>query len=147
MLVIWSLFPLPFLIQLELLEVLGSHTVHILLKPSLENFEHYFVGMCDECNCGIVWACFGIAFLWNWNWKENWPFPVQATDEFLSFIVLIFVWNVPLVSLIFLAITSLSHLTVFLFLCIDHLRRLSYLSFLSFGTLHSDWPSCLCNYF
>ena len=119
--------------------------VHILLKPSLENFEHYFVGIFDECSCGVVWAFFGIAFLWDWN--ENWPFPVVATDEFLSFIVLIFAWNVPLLSLIFLAITSLSHPIVFVFLCIDHLRRLSYLSLLSFGTLHSDRPSYLCNCF
>ena len=26
-------------------------TVHILLKPCLENFEHYFTSMWDECNC------------------------------------------------------------------------------------------------
>ena len=26
-------------------------TVHILLKPGLENFEHYFASVCDECNC------------------------------------------------------------------------------------------------
>ena len=49
-------------------------TVHVLLKPSLENFEHYFTSVWDECNCAVVWAFFGIAFLWNWN--ENWPFPV-----------------------------------------------------------------------
>ena len=49
-------------------------TVHILLKPGLENFEHYFISMWDECNCAVVWAFFGIAFLWDWN--ENWPFPV-----------------------------------------------------------------------
>ena len=48
--------------------------VHILLKPGLENFEHYFTSMWDECNCAVVWAFFGIAFLWDWN--ENWPFPV-----------------------------------------------------------------------
>ena len=29
-------------------------TVHILLKPSLENFEHYFASMCDEFNCVVV---------------------------------------------------------------------------------------------
>ena len=29
-------------------------SVHILLKPGLENFEHYFASMCDECNCAIV---------------------------------------------------------------------------------------------
>ena len=26
-------------------------TVHILLKPGLKNFEHYFASMWDECNC------------------------------------------------------------------------------------------------
>ena len=49
-------------------------TVHILLKPGLENFEHYFAIICDECNCVVVWAFFDIAFLWDWN--ENWLFPV-----------------------------------------------------------------------
>ena len=34
--------------------------VHLLLKPGLENFEHYFARMWDECNCGVVWAFFGI---------------------------------------------------------------------------------------
>ena len=46
--------------------------VHILLKPGLKNFEHYFTSMWDECNCAVVWAFFGIAFLWNWN--KNWLF-------------------------------------------------------------------------
>ena len=48
--------------------------VHVLLKPGLENLDHYFTSMWDECNCVVVWAFFGIAFLWDWN--ENWPFPV-----------------------------------------------------------------------
>ena len=48
--------------------------VHVLLKPGLENFEHYFTSMWDECNCAVVLAFFGIVFLWDWN--ENWPFPV-----------------------------------------------------------------------
>ena len=47
--------------------------VHVLLEPCLENFEHYFVSMWDECNCVVVWTFFGIAFLWDWN--KNWPFP------------------------------------------------------------------------
>ena len=49
-------------------------TVHVLLKSGLENFDHYFTRMWDECNCAVVWAFFGISFLWDWN--ENWPFPV-----------------------------------------------------------------------
>ena len=48
--------------------------VHVLFKPSLENLEHYFASVWDECNCAVAWALFGIAFLWDWN--ENWPFPV-----------------------------------------------------------------------
>ena len=48
--------------------------VRVLLKPSLENFEHYFARMWDECNCVVVWIFFFIPFLWDWN--ENWPFPV-----------------------------------------------------------------------
>ena len=51
-----------------------NFTVHILLKPGLENFEHYFTSMWDECNCVVVWVFFGIVFLWDLN--ENWPFPV-----------------------------------------------------------------------
>ena len=49
-------------------------TVYVLLKPGLENFEHYFASVWDPCNCVVVWTLFGIAFLWDWN--ENWPFPV-----------------------------------------------------------------------
>ena len=38
-------------------------TVHILLKPNLENFEHHFASMWGECSCAVVWTFFGIAFL------------------------------------------------------------------------------------
>ena len=49
-------------------------SVHVLLKPSLKNFEHGLASMWDECNCAVVWMFLGIALLWDWN--ENWPFPV-----------------------------------------------------------------------
>ena len=49
-------------------------TVHVLLKPGLENFKHFFSSMWDECNYVVAWAFLGIAFLWDWN--ENWHFPV-----------------------------------------------------------------------
>ena len=29
-------------------------TVHVLLNPGLENFEHYFTSMRDECNYSVV---------------------------------------------------------------------------------------------
>ena len=48
--------------------------IHVLLKPGLENFKHYFASVLDECNCVVVWAFFGIAFHRDWN--ENWPFRV-----------------------------------------------------------------------
>ena len=42
-------------------------TVHVLLKSGLENCEHYFASMCDECNYAVVWTISGITFLWDWN--------------------------------------------------------------------------------
>ena len=29
-------------------------SVHVVLKPSLENFKHYFASLLDECNCVVV---------------------------------------------------------------------------------------------
>ena len=52
-----------------------NYLAHILLKPHLENFEHYFSSMWDEHNCAVVWAFFGIGFLW--------PIPMN-TDLFQS---------------------------------------------------------------
>ena len=37
--------------------------VHVLLKPGLEKFEHYFASVWDECNCAVVWTFFGVAFM------------------------------------------------------------------------------------
>ena len=48
-------------------------TVHVLLKPGLENVRNYFASVWDACNCAVIRAFFGIAFLRDWN--ENWPFP------------------------------------------------------------------------
>ena len=36
-------------------------TVQVLLKPGMENFEHYFASMWKEYNCVVVWTFFGIA--------------------------------------------------------------------------------------
>ena len=48
-------------------------SVHVLLKPSLKDFEHYLASMWNECNFLVVWTFFGITFFGEWN--ENWPFP------------------------------------------------------------------------
>ena len=42
-------------------------TVHVLLKPGFENSEHSFASVWDACICAVVWACFSIAFIWDWN--------------------------------------------------------------------------------
>ena len=72
-------------------------TAHILLKPGLENFEHCFANMWDECNCVVVLTFFGIAFLWDWN--GNWPFP--ALWPLLSFLNLLTYWVQHFHSIIF----------------------------------------------
>ena len=71
--------------------------VNVLLKHGLENFEHYFTSVWDECNCVVVWAFFGIAFLWDWN--ENGPFPVLW--PLLSFPNLLRYWVQHFHSIIF----------------------------------------------
>ena len=71
--------------------------VHVLLKPELENFEHYLASVWDECNCAVVWAFFCIAFLWDWN--ENGPFPVLW--PLLSFPNLLAYWVQHFHSIIF----------------------------------------------
>ena len=74
-LAIWSLIPLPFLNPAcKSWSSLFTHKASSLLKPGLENFEHYFTSVWDECNCVVVCTVFGIAFLWDWN--ENWSFPI-----------------------------------------------------------------------
>ena len=72
-------------------------SVQALLKPCLENIEHYFASMWDECNCVVVWTFFGIAFLRDWN--ENWPFPVLW--PLLSFPNLLAYWGQHFNSIIF----------------------------------------------
>ena len=62
--------------------------VHVLLKPGLEDFEHYFANMWDGCNCVIVWTFLGIAFLWDWNEKLTFSSPVPL----LSFPNLLAYW-------------------------------------------------------
>ena len=49
-------------------------SVHVLLKPRLEDFEHHSASMWNESNFVVIWTFFGIALLWDWN--ENGPFPV-----------------------------------------------------------------------
>ena len=71
--------------------------VPVLLKPWLANFEHYFASLWDQCNCVVVWAFFGIAFLWDWN--ENWPFLVLW--PLLSFPNLLAFWVQRFHSIIF----------------------------------------------
>ena len=72
-------------------------SVHILLKPSLKDFEHYFASVWNECNYAVVWTFFGIAFLWDWN--KNWPFPFLW--PLLSFPDMLAYWVQHFKSIIF----------------------------------------------
>ena len=83
-------------------------TVHVLLKPVLENFEHYFTSVWDECNCAVVGAFFGIAFLWDWN--EKWPFPVLW--PLLSFPNLLAYWVQHFHSIIFQDLKQLNWISI-----------------------------------
>ena len=56
--------------------------VHLLLKPGLENFEHYFTSMQNECSCAVVclWNCLSLGL----KWKLTFSSPV-ATAEYFKF--------------------------------------------------------------
>jgi len=93
MLVIWSLVPLPFLKP-----AWTSGRSRFTYCWSLAwRIKHYFTSVWDECNCAVVWAFFGIAFLWDWN--ENWPFPVLW--PLLSFPNFLTYWVQHIQSIIF----------------------------------------------
>ena len=38
-------------------------SVHILLKPSLKDFEHYLANIGNECNCGLFEHSLALPFL------------------------------------------------------------------------------------
>ena len=44
---------------------ISKFLVHIVLKPTMENFEYYFASVWDECNCVLIWTFFVITFLWD----------------------------------------------------------------------------------
>ena len=77
--------------------------VHVLLKPSLKDFEPDLDSMWNEYSCVAVWTFFGIALLWDWN--ENWLFPscghcwvihICWHTECSTFIASSFrIWNIP----------------------------------------------------
>ena len=60
-------------------------TVHVLLKPGLENFEHYFTSVWDEYSCmvgslSILWYCLSLGL----EWKLTFSSPM-ATAAFSNF--------------------------------------------------------------
>ena len=57
--------------------------VYVLLKPGLENFEHYFASVWNEYNCVVVWAFLRCLTL-GLEWKLTFSSPV-ATAEFSRF--------------------------------------------------------------
>ena len=42
-------------------------SVHILLKPSLKNFEHYLANIWNEHNCGVACTFFCIGYFLDWS--------------------------------------------------------------------------------
>ena len=57
-------------------------TVHVLLKPHLENFGHYFANMSGKYNCAVVWR--SLALPLGLEWKLTFSSPV-AIAEFSKF--------------------------------------------------------------
>ena len=64
-------------------------SVHVLLKPSLENLEHYFASMWDDGNCVVVWLPWWLCLQCRrpgfnpWIGKISWRRKWQPTPVFL----------------------------------------------------------------
>ena len=91
---IWSLVLLPFINPTW---TSGSWRFTYYWSLSWTILSITLLAVRDECNCVVVWAFFGIAFLWDWN--ENWPFPVLW--PLLSFPNLLAYWVQHFHSIIF----------------------------------------------
>ena len=71
MLAIRSLIPLPFL-KPAWTSGSSRFTYCWSLAWRILSITLLTLYMWDECSCAVVWALFGIVFLWDWN--ENCPF-------------------------------------------------------------------------
>ena len=58
--------------------------VHILLQPGLDNFEHYFASVWDQCNFAVIWNILWHCLSLGLQWKLTFSSPV-ATAEFSKF--------------------------------------------------------------
>ena len=54
-------------------------SVHVLLKPSLKDFEHYLASMWNERNCVVIWIFFVIVLLWD-GMKTDLSSPVATAE-------------------------------------------------------------------
>ena len=71
-------------------------SVHVLLKPGLENFEHYFTRVWDECNCMVVWTFFGLGMKTDHfqSCGHCWVFQICWCFDYNTFTALSFrIWN------------------------------------------------------
>ena len=92
MLAIWSLVPLPFLNPAWTPE--SSQFTYCW--PHLENFEHYFDSVWDECNCVVLWTFSGTGMKTDFFQSCGlcWVFQICWHIECSSFIASSFrIWN------------------------------------------------------
>ena len=62
---------------------LWKFLVHVLLKPSLKEFEHNLASIWNEHKCTVISTFLGIALLWDWN--ENWSLQSCGHCKFSKF--------------------------------------------------------------
>ena len=121
--------------------------VHILLKPSLKDFEHYLASMWNEQDSAVVWAFFGIAL--GLEWKLTYSSSV-ATAKFSkltasSFRILNSSAGIPWTPLaLFVVILPNAHLT--LHTRMSGSRWVTTPSWLSGPWSHVSYSSSVCSW-
>ena len=67
-------------------------SVHVLLKPCLENFEHYFASVWEACSYVVVWTFFGITFLYCTSRFQNFSACWNSINIQVLFFWTLFLW-------------------------------------------------------
>ena len=58
--------------------------IHLILKPSMQDFKHDLTSMGNECSCLMVRTFFSTTFLGNWVEDFSSPVPTAGFSRFVD---------------------------------------------------------------
>ena len=110
--------------------------IHIMMKPSLKDFEHNLTCMRKGCNCLVAWTFFSTSLLGNCD--ENWAFPVLW--PLLGFPNLLTCWMQHLVASSFWILNSSAGIPSLLLALLEAVLPEGLLTLYSKCLALDEWP-------